>query len=181
MNTAEIRLYEILKAKLGEEETLALVELAEKTVDQRFDSIKSELATKNDLTELSISTKKDIADLRVETKRDIADLRAATQKDIADLAIATKKDISDLKAELIKRIYQTSAGQLLLIIGSMISLMLMLRKINGCLLHPNPVATDLQKCINYPPCSESASKTVLCDPVRVSEGFWGRFFVDFGR
>jgi hypothetical protein len=84
MNTAEIRLYEMLKAKIGEKEAEAFVELTEKTVDQRFNGVISELAS--------------------------------------------KKDLADLRAEMSKRIYQVSVGQLLTIIITVVSLILLLRK-----------------------------------------------------
>jgi hypothetical protein len=109
MSTAEIRLYEMLKAKIGEREAEAFMELAERTVDQRFEYAKSELASK-----------KDMADLRV----DMADLRV----DMADLRVETKNDIANLKVELTKRMAQFTVGQFLAIVASVVSLMLLLRK-----------------------------------------------------
>ena len=55
MVVSEIKLFELLKAKIGEKEAEAFVEILETRVDKKFEDSKNELATK-----------KDIADLRVE-------------------------------------------------------------------------------------------------------------------
>lgn len=49
MVVSEIQLYELLKARIGEKEASAFVEILEKKVDARFEVSKSVLATKEDL------------------------------------------------------------------------------------------------------------------------------------
>ena len=49
---SEIQLYELLKAKLGEKEASAFVEILEKRVDREFEENRSILATKEDLAKL---------------------------------------------------------------------------------------------------------------------------------
>ena len=49
MIVSEIKLYELLKAKLGEKEAEAFVEILEKKVDHKFYDAKQLLATKEDL------------------------------------------------------------------------------------------------------------------------------------
>ena len=84
MVISEIRLYEMLKAKLGEKEAEAFVEILEKKVDQKFETKSTDFATKTDL--------------------------------------------NNLRTELQKTIYQVSLGQVVAIIASVISIMLLLRK-----------------------------------------------------
>ncbi len=54
MIVSEIKLYELLKAKLGEKEAEAFVEILEKKVDHKFDEAKQTLATKEDLANTKV-------------------------------------------------------------------------------------------------------------------------------
>lgn len=56
MVVSEIKLYELLKVKLGEKEAEAFVDILETRVDKKFEEAKQVLATKQDLAE----TKADI-------------------------------------------------------------------------------------------------------------------------
>lgn len=56
MIVSEIKLYELLKAKLGEKEAEAFVEILEKKVDHKFEDAKQLLALKEDL----VNTKVDL-------------------------------------------------------------------------------------------------------------------------
>jgi hypothetical protein len=49
MIVSEIHLYEMLKAKIGEKEAEAFVEILERKVGRKFDEAKTILATKEDL------------------------------------------------------------------------------------------------------------------------------------
>ena len=51
MVVSEIELYELLKAKIGNREAGAFVEILEKRVDKKFDEAKQILATKEDVTQ----------------------------------------------------------------------------------------------------------------------------------
>lgn len=52
MVVSEIRLYELLKAKIGEREAEAFVEIPDKKVDQKFNDKWETLATKQDMADL---------------------------------------------------------------------------------------------------------------------------------
>ena len=81
---SKIKLYELLKTRIGEQEAEAFLQILEAKVDKKFDDKKNELAT--------------------------------------------KEDVSNLRAELLKTIYLTSLGQLLAIIASVVSLIMVLKK-----------------------------------------------------
>lgn len=80
----EIRLYQLLQAKIGKTEAEAFVHLIDQKVNSKFEQKKEELAT--------------------------------------------KEDVSNLRAELLRTIYLTSLGQLVAIIASVVSLILVLKK-----------------------------------------------------
>jgi hypothetical protein len=84
MVVSEIRLYELLRSKIGEKEAEAFIQVLDEKVEKKFEQKKSELAT--------------------------------------------KEDVSNLSAELLKTIYLTSLGQLIAIIASVISLILVLKR-----------------------------------------------------
>ena len=84
MVISEIKLYELLKTRIGEKEAEAFLQILEEKVDKKFEEKKSELST--------------------------------------------KEDVSNLRAELLRTIYLTSLGQLLAIIASVVSLIMILKK-----------------------------------------------------
>lgn len=84
MVVSEIRLYELLKSKIGEKEAEVFIQILDEKVEKKFEQKKSELAT--------------------------------------------KEDVSNLRAELLRTIYLTSSGQLIAIIASVISLILVLKR-----------------------------------------------------
>ena len=49
MLVTEIKLFELLKARIGEKEAEAFIEIMETTVDRRFEEAKGVLATKQDM------------------------------------------------------------------------------------------------------------------------------------
>jgi hypothetical protein len=66
MIVSELRLYELLKAKLGTQEAEAFVEILEQKVDQKFDDTKQTLATKQDISDLRTELKVDIANSKAD-------------------------------------------------------------------------------------------------------------------
>ena len=58
MIVSEIKLYELLKAKLGEKEAEAFVEILEKKVDHKFEDAKQTLVIKEDLLKLQVEIEK---------------------------------------------------------------------------------------------------------------------------
>lgn len=84
MVVSEIKMYELLKNRIGEKEAETFVQILEEKMERKIDQRKNELVTKN--------------------------------------------DVAGLRAELLRTIYFTSLGQLLAIVGSVESLILMLKK-----------------------------------------------------
>jgi hypothetical protein len=66
MIVSEIKLYELLKAKLGEKEAEAFVHILEKKVDDKFDDAKQTIATKEDLARVEGRLETKIAETKAE-------------------------------------------------------------------------------------------------------------------
>ncbi len=62
MIVAELKLFELLKARIGEKEAEAFVEILEKKVDSKFDEAKNTLATKEDIMNLKIEMERGFKD-----------------------------------------------------------------------------------------------------------------------
>ncbi len=58
MIVSEIKLYELLKAKLGEKEAEAFVHILEQKVDDKFEDAKQILVIKEDLLKLQVEIEK---------------------------------------------------------------------------------------------------------------------------
>ena len=58
MIVSEIKLYELLKSKIGEREAEAFVEILEKKVDRKFEEAKQALVIKEDLLKLQVEIEK---------------------------------------------------------------------------------------------------------------------------
>ena len=54
MIVSEIKLFELLKARIGEKEAEAFVEILETKVDKKFEEAKATLATKEDLANAKV-------------------------------------------------------------------------------------------------------------------------------
>jgi hypothetical protein len=63
MIVSEIKLYELLKAKMGEKEAEAFVQILDTKVDQKFDEAKQVLATKEDIARLDLKIAETKVDL----------------------------------------------------------------------------------------------------------------------
>ena len=63
MIAIELKLYDLLKAKLGQETAETFVEVLEAKVDKKFDDKKTELATKEDIAKLETRMEAGFKDL----------------------------------------------------------------------------------------------------------------------
>jgi hypothetical protein len=117
MAVTQIKLYEFVRNKFGEKDSETFVHLIEEKMDTKIDQRTQMLATKDDIFALRESTKDEISALRLSTKDEILSLREST-----------KDDMRKLKDELLRTVYLTSLGQLLAIVASVISLMLLIVK-----------------------------------------------------
>jgi len=92
-----VEVYELLKPKIGEQETKSLLRFIEdRTVFLVRDEMAKGLATKEDVAAL----KEDIAAVKDDiaaVKKDLARLEMATKEDIARLEMATKEDLTRLE------------------------------------------------------------------------------------
>ncbi len=60
MIVSEIKLYELLKAKIGEKEAEALIATVEEKVNQKFEDNKSWIASKENIAELEVRINRSI-------------------------------------------------------------------------------------------------------------------------
>ncbi len=63
MIVSEIKLFEMLKAKIGEKEAEAFVQILETRVDKKFDDAKDILATKEDISNIRVEMREIKVDL----------------------------------------------------------------------------------------------------------------------
>jgi len=100
----------LLSAGVAADRAREVVDLFDRSVDERYGLHAQVLATKVDLAELRLATtsdltgfrlamKSDLAELRLATTSDLAQFRAATRSDFAELGAATKSDIAELRSE----------------------------------------------------------------------------------
>ena len=113
----EIKLFELLKSRIGEKEAEAFVQILETKVNGKFEEAKTTLSTKEDVANLRGELKEDIANLRTELKGDIANLRAELKEDIANLRAELKQDIANTRADIIKWMFIFWVGQIGILIA----------------------------------------------------------------
>ncbi|MCD6680967.1 MAG: CCDC90 family protein [Burkholderiaceae bacterium] len=97
----------LLSAGVASDRAREVVDLFDRSVDERYGLHAQVLATKSDLAELRSATRSDlteirteIVELRAETRSDIAELRAETRNNIAELRSEMKNDIAELRSEM---------------------------------------------------------------------------------
>jgi hypothetical protein len=104
MTMAALKLYQLLKPKLGERETEALINFVDVKVKENKEEMQEfnlkTLASKEDLWKFKEELKGDIVGIRIGLKEDIYSLRTELKGDISSLRIELKEDIASLKNEL---------------------------------------------------------------------------------
>jgi len=106
MTPTGIQLFQLLKPKLGERETEALINF----VDVRAKENKQEIRESNLKT---CATKEDLWKVKEELKGDIGNLRTELKGDIARLDIK----ISDVKSDVVRWVFAFFVALMLAIIG----------------------------------------------------------------
>ncbi|AXY74734.1 hypothetical protein D3H65_12400 [Paraflavitalea soli] len=123
MGTVNLRLYDIFRKdlKLQEAEAKELVEVIHEVV-------KEEVADKHKHIEQIVQ--KDIKHIAEHMDQEFGRMREYMRQEFShlDTKFATKEELANLKADLSKTIYFTSLAQLIAIIASVISLVLILKK-----------------------------------------------------
>ncbi|TDX01892.1 hypothetical protein EDB95_2936 [Dinghuibacter silviterrae] len=111
----------MLKTKWGDKDVQEFVEILDKREEDRVQGKVAHLATKEDLT-------KEIANLRADLMKDNSTLRADLSKDINTLRTDLTYANSALRADMLNKISQASLAQLIAIVGTIVTIVLMLRK-----------------------------------------------------
>ena len=134
MGSLNVALLEaLLSVGISHERARNLVELLERSVDERYGLHAQVLATKRDIAELQAATTRDIAELQTATTREIAERQAATTREIAELRIATVGEISrvelkiaqleskvaETKSDLVRWMLAALTAQTALLLGAM--------------------------------------------------------------
>lgn len=123
MSTVHIRLYDILRRDLKLQEVQA-----KEVVEVIHDVVKEEVADKHKHIEQIMQ--KDLKLFAERMDNEFGHMREYMRQEFArlDTKFATKEELANLKADLSKTIYFTSLTQLIAIIASVISLVLILKK-----------------------------------------------------
>ncbi len=90
----------LLSAGVASDRAREVVDLFDRSVDERYNLHAQVLATKNDIAELRAATKDELTELRSATKNDIAELRVATKDELIEFRSATKNDIAELRSAM---------------------------------------------------------------------------------
>lgn len=105
MGSLNVALLEaLLSVGISHERARNLVELLERSVDERYGLHAQVLATKRDIAELQTATKRDIAELHTATTREIAEFQSITTREIAGLQAATAREIAGFQAATAREI-----------------------------------------------------------------------------
>ena len=105
MGSLNVALLEaLLSVGISHERARNLVELLERSVDERYGLHAQVLATKRDIAELQAATTRDIAELQTATTREIAELQTVTTREIAERQAATTREIAELRTATVGEI-----------------------------------------------------------------------------
>ena len=105
MGSLNVALLEaLLSVGISHERARNLVELLERSVDERYGLHAQVLATKRDIAELQAATTRDIAELQTATTREIAELQTVTTREIAERQAATTREIAERQAATTREI-----------------------------------------------------------------------------
>lgn len=117
MTPTGIQLFQLLKPKLGERETEALINFVDvRAKENRQEIQESNLktcATKEELWKVKEELKEEISNVKFILKEDIVNLRTELKGDIASLDVK----ISDFKSDIIRWVFAFFVTLMLAIIG----------------------------------------------------------------
>ena len=108
----EIKLFELLKAKIGEKEAEAFVVILENKVNGRVQQVEKTL--KEDIASL-----KEYIDKVFSTKEDLANVKGELKQDFANVRAELKADIANSRADTIKWMVGLIIGLFIALMGSM--------------------------------------------------------------
>lgn len=128
MNTTGIQLFQLLKSRVGDRETEALVDYMDSSLKETKKDIQETnlrtLATKEELANTKGSLKEEIAKTREELKRELAVTReelkgdiTATREELKGDIAKTREDIKDVKSDTVRWMFAFFITILLTILG----------------------------------------------------------------
>jgi hypothetical protein len=109
----------LLSAGVSPERARAVVDLFDRSIDERYALHAQVLSTKRDIAEMQTATARDIGELRAATARDIGDMRTATARDIGELQTATARDIARVEARLSREIAEGKVDLVKWVLGAL--------------------------------------------------------------
>ncbi len=123
MGSFDVALLEaLLSAGVSHERARAVVDLFDRSVDERYSLHAQVLATRRDVAELEtrldaqvLATRRDVAELETRLVKDVAALETRLAKDIAQ----TQSRIAETKADLVKWTLAALTAQTALLLGAM--------------------------------------------------------------
>jgi DNA repair exonuclease SbcCD ATPase subunit len=116
-----LELYEKLKPKLGEEETRALLEFVEASVDRKA-------ASKEDLQRTASALKEDLQRTESALKEDLQRTESSLREEIHRVESSLREEIQNVKVDLIKWSFAFWVGAIAVLSGLMLA---MLRAFTG--------------------------------------------------
>lgn len=133
MGSFDVALLEALvSAGVSPERARAVVELFDRSIDERYSLHAQILATKRDVAELQAALSRDLSEVQARLARDLAEVQTRLSRDvvegqtrlsreIADTKVdiaATKVDIAATKADLVKWVVGALTAQTALLLGA---------------------------------------------------------------
>lgn len=112
----------LLSAGVSPERAREVVDLFDRSVDERYGLHAQVLATKRDVAEINASLGREIAQTQAEiahTRAEIAQTRAELKRDIAQLETRLSKDIAATRVELTRWMLAALTAQTALLLGAM--------------------------------------------------------------
>ena len=97
----------LLSAGVSPERARAVVDLLDRSIDERY-SLHAEV----------LATKRDVAELNVALSRDIAEVNARLSREIAEVKSVLSREIADTRVDLLKWVLGAMTAQTALLLGA---------------------------------------------------------------
>jgi len=108
----------LLSAGVSRERARAVVDLFDKSIDERYGLHAQVLATKRDLAELNVALARDIAEVQAKLSATLAELDIRLTRELTELRGAVRSQISESRAGLIKWTLGALTAQTALLLGA---------------------------------------------------------------
>jgi hypothetical protein len=108
----------LLSAGVSRERARAVVDLFDKSIDERYGLHAQVLATKRDLAELNVALARDIAEVQAKLSATLAELDIRLTRELTELRGAVRSQIVETRADLIKWTLGALTAQTALLLGA---------------------------------------------------------------